>query len=160
MGSDGGSEMSSDSEKAVWTSTIALVQPFCPNLSGQKVCVLWDISHWCVCAVDEEGAINQAMMAPYYGHFTPSGGELLTAPAAATHTNKHEKSNVTVLTPQWTELWCRQKGNTHCRGLYVSCHDQSDYFSIVCFFWKMKELNEREGGINPLTSPQETEMSS
>lgn len=44
----------------------------------------------------------------------------------------------------------------------MSCYDQTDcFFSFVCLsFWKMKELKEKEGGTNPLTSPQETEMSS
>lgn len=44
----------------------------------------------CVCAADEEGAVSPAMMAPYLGHFSPSGGELLTALASSTHTNKQQ----------------------------------------------------------------------
>lgn len=35
---------------------------------GRK-CVLWDISHRCVYAVDEEGAVSPAMMAPLLGPF-------------------------------------------------------------------------------------------
>lgn len=34
------------------------------------------------------------------------------------------------------------------------------FLLFVYLFWTMKELNEKEGGIKPLTSPQETEMSS
>lgn len=48
------------------------------------------------------------MMAPYMGHFSPSSGELLTVLALSTHT---KKSNVMVLTPQWTQVQCRQTEN-------------------------------------------------
>ena len=137
-------------EQAPLHSQLAL-QPFCPNLSGQKVCVcvfvFWDNQPLvCVCAVDEEGAVSPAMMAPYLGHFCPSSGELLTALALSTHTN----SNVTVLTPRWVEHTLQRPVCELSWSNWLLFF----FFCLFVSFWKMKELNEKEGGTNPLTLPE------
>lgn len=90
----------------------------------------------CVCAADEESVVSPAMMAPYLGHFSPSSGELLTASASSTHSHGITSS--------------MQTGSALQEP--VVCINYCFSFR-VCLHWEMKELKEKEGGTDPLTSP-------
>lgn len=156
MGGDGGPEISSDSDRAVWTSTIALLQLFCPNLSGQKVCVVGHYPPMCVCSrwgrcckPSDDGSL----LGPFRSQWWGKCWQVRLCP----HT---QTSDVTVLTPQWTESQYRQTGQHTLRRPVCEQLWSNWLFFFALSFWKMTELNEREGGTDPLTSPRETAMSS
>lgn len=93
---------------------------------------------------------------PTWAISVPVVGEVLTGPALSTHTNKRchgINTSVDRIATQTDRQHTLQR--PVCEQLWSNW-----LFFFALSFWKMTELNEREGGTDPLTSPRETEMSS